>query len=139
MRSETSLIQTIGRAARNAKGRVVMYADVVTDSMRRAIDETNRRRAIQMEYNDLHGITPKTIEKKVFEVIQATKAVEEKQKFGFTKEPESMNEDELKKNIEKLNKEMKAAARDLQFERAAELRDAILQLKKVMQENEGTK
>ena len=139
LRSETSLIQTIGRAARNAKGRVVMYADVVTDSMRRAIDETNRRRAIQMEYNDLHGITPKTIEKKVFEVIQATKAVEEKQKFGFTKEPESMNEDELKKNIEKLNKEMKAAARDLQFERAAELRDAILQLKKVMQENEGTK
>ena len=132
LRSETSLIQTIGRAARNAEGRVIMYADVITKSMRIAIEETERRRQIQQNYNEEHGIIPKTIEKKVYDVIQATTPTEEKDSFGFTKEPESMNIDELKENIKKLEKEMKAAARDLQFERAAQLRDKILELKKCL-------
>ncbi len=132
LRSETSLIQTIGRAARNSEGRVIMYADVITSSMRVAIEETERRRAIQQAYNEEHGIIPKTIEKKVYDVIQATTPAEEKDKFGFTKEPESMNIDELKDSIKKLEKEMKMAARDLQFERAAELRDKIIELKKLL-------
>lgn len=132
LRSETSLIQTIGRAARNSEGRVIMYADVITSSMRVAIEETERRRAIQQAYNEEHGIIPKTIEKKVYDVIQATTPAEEKDKFGFTKEPESMNIDELKDSIKKLEKEMKTAARDLQFERAAELRDKIIELKKLL-------
>ncbi len=132
LRSETSLIQTIGRAARNSEGRVIMYADVMTESMRRAISETERRRKIQEEYNDLHGITPKTIEKKVFEVIQATKSVDEKTKMGFDKDPESMSEEELKTLIKKMDKEMKTAARDLQFEQAALLRDKILEVKRLL-------
>ena len=136
LRSETSLIQTIGRAARNAKGRVILYGDTVTESMRRAMEETNRRRKRQQEYNDLHGITPKTIEKKVFDIIQATQVAQEKPKKRFDKDPESMNAGELKKAIESCTKEMKEAARDLQFERAAELRDLIVELKKVMQMNE---
>ena len=136
LRSETSLIQTIGRAARNAKGRVILYGDTVTESMRRAMEETNRRRKRQQEYNDLHGITPKTIEKKVFDIIQATQVAQEKPKKRFDKDPESMNVGELKKAIESCTKEMKEAARDLQFERAAELRDLIVELKKVMQMNE---
>lgn len=134
LRSATSLVQTIGRAARNAEGRVVMYADVITDSMRFAIDETNRRRAIQQEYNKVHGIVPKTIKKKIYDVIQATTPTEEKDKFGFKKDPESMNIDELRENIRKLEKEMKSAASDLQFERAAELRDKILELKKLLKQ-----
>ena len=132
LRSETSIIQTIGRAARNAEGRVIMYADVMTESMQKAIDETNRRRGIQQAYNEAHGITPQTIVKKVHDVIQITKAATEKQKFGLEKDPESMSEKELKKLIQTLDKEMKHAAMELQFERAAELRDKILELKKLM-------
>ena len=132
LRSETSLIQTIGRAARNAEGRVIMYADVMTESMQKAIDETNRRRGIQQAYNEAHGITPQTIVKKVHDVIQITKAATEKQKFGLEKDPESMSEKELKKLIQTLDKEMKHAAMELQFERAAELRDKILEQKKLM-------
>jgi excinuclease ABC, B subunit len=132
LRSETSLIQTVGRAARNSEGRVIMYGDVITRSMRCAIDETNRRRKIQQEYNELHGITPQTIQKDVFEIIQATKGVTQKHKFGFDKEPESMSEDELKALIKKMDKEMKEAARDLQFEKAADLRDKILEIKKML-------
>lgn len=132
LRSETSLIQTIGRAARNAEGRVIMYADVMMESMQKAIDETNRRRGIQQAYNEAHGITPQTIVKKVHDVIQITKAATEKQKFGLEKDPESMSEKELKKLIQTLDKEMKHAAMELQFERAAELRDKILELKKLM-------
>lgn len=132
LRSETSLIQTIGRAARNAEGRVIMYADVMTESMQKAIDETNRRRGIQQAYNEAHGITPQTIVKKVHDVIQITKAATEKQKFGLEKDLESMSEKELKKLIQTLDKEMKHAAMELQFERAAELRDKILELKKLM-------
>lgn len=132
LRSETSLIQTIGRAARNAEGRVIMYADVMTESMQKSIDETNRRRGIQQAYNEAHGITPQTIVKKVHDVIQITKAATEKQKFGLEKDPESMSEKELKKLIQTLDKEMKHAAMELQFERAAELRDKILELKKLM-------
>ena len=132
LRSETSLIQTIGRAARNANGRVIMYADVMTESMDKAITETNRRRSIQQAYNEEHGIIPQTIKKKVHDVIQITKAATEKQKFGLEKDPESMNADELNKLIKKLDKEMKQAAMELQFERAAELRDKILELKKLL-------
>ena len=132
LRSETSLIQTIGRAARNANGRVIMYADVMTESMDKAITETNRRRSIQEAYNEEHGIIPQTIKKKVHDVIQITKAATEKQKFGLEKDPESMNAEELNKLIKKLEKEMKQAAMELQFERAAELRDKILELKKLL-------
>ncbi len=134
LRSETSLIQTIGRAARNSNGHVIMYADVMTDSMKRAIEETSRRRNIQQEYNELHGIVPKTIKKKVHDVIQATKAVDEKTKKGLDKDPESMSIDELKKYIKKLDKEMKMAASDLHFEKAAALRDEIINLKKMLDE-----
>ncbi len=134
LRSETSLIQTIGRAARNADGHVIMYADVLTDSMKRAIDETARRRKIQQEYNEIHGIVPKTIKKKVHDVIQATKAVDEKTKKGLEKDPESMSIDELKKYIKKLDKEMKLAASDLHFEKAAAIRDEIINLKKMLDE-----
>ena len=132
LRSETSLIQTVGRAARNANGRVIMYADVMTESMDKAITETNRRRSIQEAYNEEHGIIPQTIKKKVHDVIQITKAATEKQKFGLEKDPESMSNDELNKLIKKLDKEMKQAAMELQFERAAELRDKILELKKFL-------
>ena len=132
LRSETSLIQTIGRAARNAQGRVILYADVITDSMHNEIAETQRRSEIQQQYNEEHGIIPKTIEKKVYDIIQATKAVDEKQKFGFEKAPESMSQKELQAQIQKLQKEMKRAATELQFERAAELRDKIEELKKAM-------
>ncbi len=131
LRSETSLIQTIGRAARNANGRVIMYADVMTDSMDKAITETNRRRCIQQEYNKAHGITPQTIKKKVHDIIQITKTATEKQKFGLEKDPESMCVEELKQLIKKLDKEMKQAAMELQFERAAELRDKIKELKEL--------
>ena len=131
LRSETSLIQTIGRAARNAEGRVVMYADVMTESMAKAIEETQRRRGIQQQYNEMHGITPKTIVKKVHDVIQIIKATTEKQKFGLEKDPESMSKKELQKLIQKLDKEMKRAAMELQFERAAELRDKVLELKQL--------
>ncbi len=133
LRSETSLIQTIGRAARNAEGRVILYADVITESMRKAVTETQRRREIQKKYNEENGIIPKTIIKKVYDVIHATKAVEKKNKFDFEKDPQSMSIKELQKEINKLEKEMKKAAINLEFETAAELRDKILELKKAME------
>lgn len=133
LRSETSLIQTIGRAARNVNGRVIMYADKMTDSMRKAITETNRRRAIQEEYNREHGITPVSIKKKIHDIIQATEVVEEKASAVLAKDPESMSDDEIKVEIKKVDKQMKQAASDLQFERAAQLRDELMELKKFLQ------
>ena len=132
LRSETSLVQTIGRAARNSEGRVIMYADVITESMDRAIKETNRRREIQMKYNYEHGITPQTIQKKVFDIIQATKAVDEKPKKGLDMDYESMDIKALRKEAAKIEKDMKKAAADLQFEKAAELRDKLLEIRKYM-------
>lgn len=134
LRSGTSLIQTIGRAARNSDGRVIMYADTVTDSMRYAISETNRRRSIQQQYNQIHGITPTTIVKKVYDIIQATTAAEEKTIYGFEKDAESMSRDEILNAVKKLEKDMKQAASDLQFERAAQLRDKIVDMKKHLEE-----
>ncbi|MDR2940387.1 MAG: excinuclease ABC subunit UvrB [Clostridiales bacterium] len=130
LRSETSLIQTVGRAARNSDGKVIMFADVITDSMKKAIGETNRRRAIQKQYNLEHGITPKSIVKKVHDIIKATLEVEEKPSEKLKKDPESMNKDELTKLIKDMTKEMKQAALNLQFERAASLRDEIFEIKK---------
>lgn len=129
LRSETSLIQTIGRAARNANGTVIMYADTVTDSMRRAIDETNRRRKIQMEYNRLHHITPETIKKAVHQVIEATHAAEKKADYVTSIKEAAMSKEEKNRLIARLEKEMKEAAKALFFERAAELRDLIIELK----------
>ncbi len=134
LRSATSLIQTVGRAARNADGRVIMYANVMTDSMDKAIRETNRRRGIQEAYNEAHGITPQTIQKKVHDIIQISKTATEKQKFGLDKDPESMSKEEVKKLIQKMDKEMKQAAMELQFERAAELRDKILDIKRLLEQ-----
>ena len=129
LRSETSLIQTIGRAARNSEGHVLMYADNMTDSMRKAIDETERRRAIQEAYNKEHGITPTTIKKAVRDLIAVSKAVAETE-IKLEKDPESMNRKELTKLIAKVEKQMRAAAADLNFEQAAELRDKMIELKK---------
>ncbi|MBR4732538.1 MAG: excinuclease ABC subunit UvrB [Lachnospiraceae bacterium] len=129
LRSGTSLIQTIGRAARNAEGHVIMYADVITDSMRTAIDETNRRRAIQQKYNDENGITPQTIKKAVRDLISISKAVA-KEEMRFEKDPESMSKKELEKLIGEVQKRMQRAAADLDFESAAELRDQMIELKK---------
>ena len=131
LRSETALIQTIGRAARNAEGRVIMYGDTVTRSMANAISETARRRQIQEEYNEEHGIIPQTVKKKVRDVITATKIVTENNKNDIIeKDPESMSREELEKAIKKVEKDMKKAAADLQFEKAAELRDTLILLKK---------
>ncbi|MCL2702341.1 MAG: excinuclease ABC subunit UvrB [Defluviitaleaceae bacterium] len=140
LRSETSLIQTIGRAARHVEGRVIMYADKLTDSMRKAISETNRRRGIQMDYNEQNGITPKSIEKKVHGLIQVSVDTSEADKDGFKgkkrggldKDPESMNRDELIAAIKELEKEMRKAAQELQFERAALIRDRVLEMKKFL-------
>jgi len=129
LRSNTSLIQTIGRAARNVNGRVVMYADTITDSMSRAIAETNRRREIQEAYNKKHNITPRSIEKKIHERIQLTKAAETAS-ATLAKDAESMSHEEIIKEIKRLEKQMKQAAAELQFEIAAQLRDEILLLKK---------
>ena len=129
LRAERSLIQTIGRAARNANGEVIMYADTITDSMRKAIDETERRRRIQQAYNEKHGITPQTVRKAVREVIEATKVAEEKAPYGKALDVRSMGKKERRKLISQLEKEMKEAARKLEFERAAELRDMIIELK----------
>ena len=129
LRSETSLIQTIGRAARNSEGHVVMYADVMTDSMRNAIEETNRRREIQKAYNKEHGITPTTIKKAVRDLIAVSKAVAETE-VKLKKDPESMSKKELKNLISQLEKQMRQAASDLNFEQAAELRDKMIELKK---------
>ncbi|MCL5780599.1 MAG: excinuclease ABC subunit UvrB [Firmicutes bacterium] len=129
LRSERSLIQTIGRAARNAEGRVIMYADKMTDSMKKAIGETERRRKIQVEYNQKHGITPETVRKAVRDVIEATRAAEEKAPYVARTKAGKMTKTELKKMIAKLEKEMKESARHLEFERAAQLRDAIIELR----------
>lgn len=129
LRSETSLIQTIGRAARNSNGHVIMYADVMTDSMRNAIEETNRRREIQEAYNEEHGITPTTIKKAVRDLIAVSKAVAETE-VKLKKDPESMSKEELKNLIAQLEKQMRQAAADLNFEQAAELRDKMIELKK---------
>ena len=129
LRSETSLVQTIGRAARNAEGRVIMYADNMTDSMRKAIDETERRRAVQTKYNEEHGITPQTIRKAVRDLISISKEITREQ-AAFEKDPESMNLGELRKLIAEVEKKMRRAAADLNFEAAAELRDRMLELKK---------
>ena len=133
LRSETSLIQTIGRAARNAEGHVIMYADTITDSMRAALDETQRRREVQMAYNEEHGITPKTIQKAVRDLISVSRKVAASE-LQMEKDPESMSEKELKKLIKELEKQMKKAAADLNFEAAAELRDKLIELKKTLQE-----
>ena len=133
LRSETSLIQTIGRAARNADGRVIMYADVITDSMCHAIEETQRRREIQKKYNDEHGITPTTIKKAVRDLIAISKAATEP-KADMEKDIESMSHKELEKLLKELSKQMHKAAAELDFERAAELRDRIIEIKKSMLE-----
>ena len=133
LRSETSLIQTIGRAARNSEGRVIMYADNMTDSMYKAIQETERRRALQEAYNEEHGITPTTIKKAVRDLIAVSKAVAATE-VKLAKDPESMSDKELKKVIAQVEKQMRAAAADLNFEMAAELRDKMLELKKSLNE-----
>lgn len=133
LRSETSLIQTIGRAARNADGHVVMYADMITDSMKKAIDETNRRRKIQQEYNKAHKITPKTIKKAVRDLIAITKAVSDTG-TDLEKDIESMNEKELRKGLEKIKKEMHRAAAELNFEEAARLRDEMIKWQQALGE-----
>ncbi len=133
LRSATSLIQTIGRAARNSEGHVIMYADTVTDSMRVALDETNRRREIQMKYNAEHGITPQTIKKAVRDLISISKVIA-KEEMRFEKDPESMNRKELEKLIADIQKKMQKAAADLNFEAAAELRDKMIELKQRLQE-----
>lgn len=129
LRSETSLIQTIGRAARNSEGKVIMYADNITGSMQRAISETNRRRQIQMDYNKKHGIVPKTIQKSVRDIIEATKVAEEEESYISNEKTNVMSADQIKELISKLKKEMEQAAKDLQFEKAAALRDKITELK----------
>jgi excinuclease ABC subunit B len=131
LRSATSLIQTVGRAARNSEGRVIMYADTITDSMNIAISETNRRRIIQEQYNKEHGITPKTIQKAVRDLISISKAVA-KQEMLLEKDPESMSKEELEKIINQITKQMKKAAAELNFEAAAELRDKMTELKKIL-------
>lgn len=129
LRTETSLIQTIGRAARNVDGRVIMYADGISKAMKAAIDETNRRRKIQNEYNEAHGITPESVKKSVRSVIEATKAADKEMEFYKGKSPLELTKKELQDYVKKLEKEMKQAAKDLQFERAAQLRDQIFEYK----------
>jgi len=133
LRSQTSLIQTIGRAARNSEGHVIMYADNMTDSMRVAIEETNRRRAIQQRYNEEHGITPTTIKKAVRDLIAISKAAAASDK-EFKKDPESMDATELEKLSKELTKKMHQAAAELNFEEAAKLRDRMVQVKKMLQD-----
>ena len=133
LRSETSLIQTIGRAARNAEGHVIMYADNMTDSMKKAIEETERRRKVQMAYNEEHGITPQTIKKSVRDLISISKKVAAEE-LRMEKDPESMSAKELEKLIKDVTKQMKKAAAELNFEAAAELRDKLLELKKQLQD-----
>lgn len=135
LRSETSLIQTIGRAARNSEGRVIMYADKITDSMNKALYETNRRRGIQQKYNEEHGITPTTIQKKVRELIRISKKAD-KDYYKMDKDPESMSKQELEAVVKKVTKDMHTAAAELNFELAAELRDNLLELKKQLNDME---
>lgn len=136
LRSETSLIQTIGRAARNSEGHVIMYADTITDSMRVAIDETNRRRSIQQAYNEAHGITPKTIQKAVREVMSVSKALAKEEKETFSKEPEDMDLSELQELADRYKKKMDSAAADLNFEIAAEYRDRLIEVKNMLRDLE---
>lgn len=133
LRSETSLIQTVGRAARNSEGHVIMYADKITDSMRAAIDETARRRELQQKYNEAHGITPKTIQKAVRDLISISKKVAAEE-LNFAKDPESMNRKELEKLIAQVKKKMESAAADLNFEAAAALRDQMMHLKEMLRD-----
>jgi excinuclease ABC subunit B len=133
LRSERSLIQTIGRAARNSEGHVIMYADTMTESMEKAISETERRRQIQMAYNEAHGITPTTIQKSVRELISIGKAIAKKE-LQFKKDPEEMDSKELEKLIADIQKKMKKAAAELNFEAAAEYRDKMVELKQMMQQ-----
>jgi len=135
LRSETSLIQTIGRAARNSEGRVIMYADKITDSMNKALYETNRRRGIQQKYNEEHGITPTTIQKKVRDLIRISKKAD-KGYYKMDKDPESMSKQELEAVVKKVSKDMHTAAAELNFELAAELRDNLLELKKQLNDME---
>ena len=135
LRSEVSLIQTIGRAARNAQGHVIMYADVITDSMRGAMEETMRRRELQQAYNEEHGITPQTIKKAVRDLISISKEVAKEEK-ELEKDPESMSREELEKLIGEVHKQMKKAAAELNFEAAATLRDRMISLKKYLQETD---
>lgn len=135
LRSETSLIQTIGRAARNSEGHVIMYADTITDSMRKALDETSRRRVIQQTYNEEHGITPTTIKKSVRDLIAISKAAMKEDK-AFEKDPESMDALELGRLAKELTKKMHQAAAELNFEEAAKLRDRMVQVKKMLQDME---
>ena len=130
LRSETSLIQTVGRAARNSEGHVIMYADSITDSMKRTIDETNRRRKVQMAYNEEHNITPTTIKKAVAELIAISRAADSDDKTGIKKDIESMNHQEIDKLIRELTKKMRAAATELNFEDAAKYRDRIEEIRK---------
>lgn len=136
LRSETSLIQIIGRAARNADGHVIMYADYVTDSMQKAIQETERRRKVQMAYNEEHGITPQTVKKAVRGLISISKKVAAEE-LRLEKDPESMSRKELEKLVKDVTKQMKRAAAELNFEAAAELRDKLIELKKQLQDMEG--
>ena len=133
LRSETSLIQTIGRAARNSEGHVIMYADKITDSMRVAIDETERRRKLQQEYNEEHGITPTTIQKSVRDLIAISKKVAAEE-MDFAKDPESMSKKELEKLIADIQKKMQKAATELNFEAAAEYRDKMISLKTMLRD-----
>ena len=133
LRSETSLIQTIGRAARNSEGHVIMYADKITDSMRVAIDETERRRKLQMEYNEAHGITPQTIKKSVRDLIAISKKVAADE-MKLEKDPESMSRKELEKLIAEIQKKMQKAAAELNFEAAAEYRDKMIVLKNALRD-----
>ena len=136
LRSETSLIQTIGRAARNAEGHVIMYADTMTDSMKNAIRETERRRKVQMSYNEEHGITPQTVKKAVRDLISISKKVAAEE-LQMEKDPESMSKSELEKMIKDMTKQMKKAAAELNFEMAAQVRDKLVELKKQLQEIEN--
>ena len=135
LRSETSLIQTIGRAARNVDGHVIMYADTMTDSMQKAMDETERRRKIQMRYNEEHGITPQTIKKAVRDLISISKKVDAEE-MRLEKDLESMSREELEKTAKELTKRMKKAAAELNFEAAAELRDKLVEVKKYLNDLE---
>ena len=134
LRSEIALVQIIGRAARNAEGHVIMYADVMTDSMRNAINETNRRRSIQQKYNEEHGITPQTIKKAVRDLIRISKKVEETETGDIQKDIESMSQKELEQLVRKIKKKMNTAAAELNFELAASLRDQMLEIRKHMNE-----
>ena len=133
LRSERSLIQTIGRAARNSEGHVIMYADTMTESMEKAISETKRRREIQNAYNKAHGITPKTIQKSVRELISISKEIAHKE-MQFKKDPEEMDKKELEKLIADIQKKMQKAAAELNFEAAAEYRDKMVELKQMLRD-----